>query len=550
MTEFREHRVIGPPGTGKTTFLARQSKRAAQRFGGEEVVVASLTRAAAEEVAGRDTGIPKENVGTLHSHAFRALEYPKVAESKDGIGRWNEHISSKAPNLQINSRYTVDPENAPLEGGPTVATDGERLLMEVNVLRQRRAPIELSRQAVRAFAREWDEWKHKAGMIDFTDMIELALDDVDVLPQMPKVFMLDEAQDLSALEFALARKWGEQADQLVVVGDPFQNLYEWRGSDPDAFFDSEVETEHVLAQSYRVPVAVHAYAVEWAKPLTPEGHEFPAYEPRDEEGRVTVADEVTWEAPDDLVRLVQRDVDEGRTVMVLASCGYMLEPFQRALKAAGMPFHNPYRPTHGGWNPLRGARPLRCFLRPDPRTWGEEARMWNWDDLRRWTDPLTARGVLTRGSKTFIEAKCHEDQFGNSQSDTIPSFGNTFELFEEDVHEQVFEMDVDWWQKHLRARHAPRMVYPLEVYRRRGGAALLEEARITVGTIHSVKGGEADSVYVFPDLSGQGYWHDWRKPQRRGRIIRQFYVAFTRAREKLTLCKNASAEYVPLPLPE
>ena len=66
-----EYFVIGPPGTGKTTFLARQVERVLDRCAwitgqGSPVIVSSLTKTAAAEVAGRDTGLPDKAVATLH----------------------------------------------------------------------------------------------------------------------------------------------------------------------------------------------------------------------------------------------------------------------------------------------------------------------------------------------------------------------------------------------------------------------------------------------------------------------------------------------------
>jgi superfamily I DNA/RNA helicase len=57
-----------------------------------------------------------------------------------------------------------------------------------------------------------------------------------------------------------------------------------------------------------------------------------------------------------------------------------------------------------------------------------------------------------------------------------------------------------------------------------------------VGTIHSVKGGEADVVYLFPDLSQAGAAQYASMGTARDAVIRQFYVGATRAREKLYVC--------------
>ena len=47
-----EYRIFGPPGTGKTTNLTRQIRRAVERFGPDSVLITSFSRAAAAR-AGR-----------------------------------------------------------------------------------------------------------------------------------------------------------------------------------------------------------------------------------------------------------------------------------------------------------------------------------------------------------------------------------------------------------------------------------------------------------------------------------------------------------------
>ena len=59
-----EYRIFGPPGTGKTTNVTRQIRRAVDRYGPEGVLVTSFSRAAATELAGRDLPIAGDRVGT------------------------------------------------------------------------------------------------------------------------------------------------------------------------------------------------------------------------------------------------------------------------------------------------------------------------------------------------------------------------------------------------------------------------------------------------------------------------------------------------------
>ena len=67
-----------------------------------------------------------------------------------------------------------------------------------------------------------------------------------------------------------------------------------------------------------------------------------------------------------------------------------------------------------------------------------------------------------------------------------------------------------------------------------------------VGTIHSVKGGEADVVYLFPDLSQAGAAQYERSGAPHDSVIRLFYVGATRARETLYICQRETGMAVTI----
>jgi superfamily I DNA/RNA helicase len=69
---------------------------------------------------------------------------------------------------------------------------------------------------------------------------------------------------------------------------------------------------------------------------------------------------------------------------------------------------------------------------------------------------------------------------------------------------------------------------------------------VVVGTIHSVKGGEADAVFLVPDLSTAGDAAYSRNGATRDAVIRLFYVGLTRARETVYICSPESARTVHL----
>ena len=84
-----EYRIFGPPGTGKTTNLTRQIRRAVDRFGKDSVLVTSFSRAAAAELAGRD--LPLSSIVLAHYTRTAGTHWVVLKllkfMSMNGIGR-------------------------------------------------------------------------------------------------------------------------------------------------------------------------------------------------------------------------------------------------------------------------------------------------------------------------------------------------------------------------------------------------------------------------------------------------------------------------------
>jgi DNA helicase-2/ATP-dependent DNA helicase PcrA len=530
--------VAGPPGTGKTTELSRLARRAAMEKGPHSVIIASLTRAAATEIGGRDTGIPEDNCATFHAHCYRALDRPELAETPEGIRSWNEHHPQAAL-----SRGTNQLEDSLGDTGGQA--QGDDLHHQVMTNRARMLPR--SQWTVGQLEHDalWTDYKTQTGRLDFTDLIERAIAEVPDHPAHPRVMLLDEAQDFSRLELELATRWAARTQTTVMVGDPDQAIYQWRGADPQALADLQLAGERTLDQSYRIPHSVHSLATSWIDQI--ENRRYARYAPTSVQGQVGRQNGVSLNSPETLVMQALCDLQAGDgDVMILASCRYMLAPLLAVLRKQGVPFHNPYRANDGSWNPMRAANRLKAFLRPDQRVWGDGARNWTWDDLRLFCDPLQAKGNLARGAKTLIESKCQRDRFGESRADeTVPleTLENIFGAAP--PHHPAYRLDVDWYYEQLRAEGRKTLAYPVEVLRQHGHQALRDQPRLIVGSGHSVKGGEARKVYIAPDLSVAGFHGGWRAGGLgRGQIVRLFYVMMTRAREHVTILDPAAGEHI------
>ena len=532
-----EYRLHGPPGTGKTRALADiWVPRAAKRFGSDNVVICSLTRTAAAEIASRDLPIPRDNVGTLHALAYRALGRPSIAEGE--IAAWNE----REPMLRLSgARPSVDEPD--IKGDR--ATKGDELMAVAQVYRHNRTPSSAWRDDVAMFQRKWSAWLAEDGLTDFTGLIEDALEAVPVAPGEPSVFVVDEAQDCSVLELDLVRKWAARAeDGVVLAGDGDQAIYGWRGASARAFLDPDIPPEHNyhLTQSYRVPVAVHALASKWIEKAS---YRYAVeYLPRDHPGEVSTIDGNAKNVMP-LIDAAVRDMELGKSVMILATCGFMLRNTITMLRREGIPFHNPYRPTHGGWNPLRGGvGRLLAYLRPDPVTYPGENRIWTWEEAAKWVEVIRAKDALAPAGKTMIRQQAKEEDRKSQQieaGDGRACYGESWDQLRE-----VFAAGdpLPWLVDRLLPSRRRLMEYPVTIAEKRGRHALRHDPKLVVGTVHSVKGGQADSVYLLPDLSPSGM-REWTRPgDGRDGIIRTFYVAMTRAREKLVMAGRWSASSI------
>ena len=309
-------------------------------------------------------------------------------------------------------------------------------------------------------------------------------------------------------------------------------IFQWRGADPAAFTASNIpeENRQVLSQSYRVPAAVHAQAVRWINQM--EGRERVEYHPRDHDGEVRIL-LASWQETKALVQDVEQYLERDMTVMFLTTCSYMLQPLIRALRENGIPFHNPYRRRNGAWNPLRRRRGqtstadrIIAFLQMS------QQGAWTAEDLNRWTDMAKVRGTLQTDGRKRVKQLTDDE-------DGAVSWEGIMTVLTEEAVEAGLSGNLDWLQEQVMAEKKTSSTFPLAIARNRGIGDLTRPPSVTVGTVHSVKGAEADVVYVFPDLSRAGMeeWNGSSKQQ--ASVYRLFYVAMTRAKDTLVLAQPA-----------
>jgi superfamily I DNA/RNA helicase len=538
-----EYHIYGPPGTGKTTTVSRIIEIAQERFGGDQVLVTSFSKAAAKELITRDLPIHPDHVGTLHSHCFQALGCPKIVDTMpELIAEWN----LEQPKLEIQTdrrhkRGRKDEDDTGEEEDFQIDNQGEGWFPLLNRLRGQMVPVALWTNEQREAFQLWEAFKKRHQVVDFSDLIELAWRHFKIAPGNPRALFVDESQDLNPMQLALVRQWGAACDYFVLAFDDDQAIFVFTGVDPASLLSSELTESHklVLDQSYRLPRAVHGYADGWIHQLGDRRQEK-RYRPRAAEGLVRSLGGLGEGAREIILDTIQSELASGRKVMLLATCAYLLRPLTRQLRERAIPFFNPYRLSHNGWNPLHLERPagpaarLRALIGP-----ASEHRRWKAHEFALWVEPILVRGNFEAGGKDRVALLAPEHEIGFKDLDVTFTDETVESLLT--ANEAVYDRNdtgplAHWWHRRLGGRDQDRYHMAVAVGAARGARALSEPPRVIVGTIHSVKGGEADSVILLPDVSTAidrpedvlyGYYPD--------EIIRQFYVGMTRAKERLYL---------------
>ena len=123
---------------------------------------------------------------------------------------------------------------------PSINASADPILGVINLARLRKVPlreqynisrIEEEWHIVDYVAKTLSEYKHKFNLYDFTDMLSVFVTSgARYCPQF-KLTFLDEAQDLSPLQWDIAHLLDTKSDKMYCAGDDDQAIYRWAGAD-------------------------------------------------------------------------------------------------------------------------------------------------------------------------------------------------------------------------------------------------------------------------------------------------------------------------------
>lgn len=492
--------ILGPPGTGKTTrCLHIIEQELASGIPPNRIAYISFTTKAVEEASTRATakfGYAATDLPyfrTLHSLCYRLLRLRR------------SDVMGKANYLELGGTlgYKFSGKANLIEDGlPTDACAGDKLLFIDGLARNRIVTVEQQWHEVN----DWDidlfalkrvhdslkAYKQFQGLYDFTDMLEHAVKerltaDVDVV-------VIDEAQDLTCLQWAVCRVLFRNAKRVYISGDDDQAIYRWSGADVEQFLQVG-GTREVLDVSYRLPRSVHDLACRVINRVKQRFNKH--WAARDDEGCV-----------DRVPHIEAAEFSGEGSTMILARNGYLLNEAEAMLRKSGHVYSTRYGDSSINAEHYAAIRA--------------------WERLRK---GATIPGSMVDAIYAHMRPGTSLKRGFKAGDGIIPDAQYSLTDLQADHGLLVTSL----WHEALDGIALNTREYYVSVMR--AGTPLHTLPRIRISTIHAAKGGEADNVILLTDMSQRTYRGYQAAPDDEQRV---FYVGMTRARQKLTLVDSCN----------
>ena len=237
--------VIAGPGSGKTTVITHRVRYLIDRCGVKpsDILVITFTKAAAEQMKLKFKGLSEGRssavtFGTFHAVFFTILKAAYNYSARCIITPQVQHEFVKDQMCRLELEY--DDEKEAVAG----------VLSEISRVKGEAVNIDeyesmcVPPQSFRIIYMAYDDMLVKKHLIDFDDMIvlcrELLMQREDyrrAWQNKYKYILIDEFQDINKAQFDVVRILADGYRNLFVVGDDDQSIYGFRGSAPQIMLD-------------------------------------------------------------------------------------------------------------------------------------------------------------------------------------------------------------------------------------------------------------------------------------------------------------------------
>jgi len=479
--------VLGPPGTGKTTTLLNKVDDYLKETDPDRVGYFAFTQKAAYHA--RDEAIKKFNLTeddlpyfrTLHSLAFK-----KLGLKKDQVMQ-PRHYKDLGKKLGFPVTYAEHQEDHGI-----FTSDSEYLqIIQLAQLRnitpeqqynRREHTQDLELDKLNIIYNELKRYKKEYNLIDFNDMI-LNFIKSDLSPKFDVIF-IDEAQDLSLMQWDMTKTIWNKSEDTFIAGDDDQAIFKWAGADVDSFIALQDQMINLpLIQSHRIPIKVHQLAMGIINRIK---HRIDkTWQPKTNEGSLHRHFDV------DAV-----DMSSGEW-LVLARTKHMLKEVEDTLYRKGLYYETRHK---------------RSYEKDI-----QEAAI-NWEHLRqgqllnyRQIEKIYGYMSPNHRDKTLMYGMTKGSFYG------IDALTKDFGLKTKKVWFEAFDDAGSRRIEYLRKMRA-------------NGEQLNKKPRIELSTIHAAKGGESQNVVLLTDLTKTTLDTYEKNPDDENRL---FYVGATRTKENL-----------------
>jgi len=490
--------VLGPPGTGKTTTLLNKVDDYLKQTDPDKIGYFAFTQKAAHEA--RDRAMKQFNLEeddlpyfrTLHSLAFR-----KLGLKKDQVMQ-QRHYKDLGSKIGFPVGYAVYQEDH--DGtGCNFSSDSEYLriiqlaqLKNITIEQQydlKEHVQDLSFSNLRIISNELKRYKKEYSLIDFNDMIT-EFTKSDKSPKFDVVF-IDEAQDLSLMQWEMARSIWKKTEDSFIAGDDDQAIYKWAGADVDSFI--ALKGQYLpLTQSYRIPAKVHGLAMGIINRI--RNRIDKTWQPKVNEGTLQRHFDV------DSIDMTKGDW------LVLSRTRHMLTDIGESLYRQGLYYKNKYKRTNE--QGLHEAATAWEYLRQ-----GQLITYKQVESISKYMGPKHWHAKKIKGM-------AKESFYGIDQ--LVKDYGLQVKTVWYEAFDEAGQTEVDYLRK-----------------MRKNGEKLNEKPRIELSTIHGAKGGEATNVVLLTNLTENTMRSYERNPDDENRL---FYVGATRTKENLHIIEPKKYE--------
>lgn len=526
--------IIGGAGSGKTSRLMAEIDDAAARYGGIEAVgFSSMTRAARAEAvsrASRAFGVSEADLSrdgwfrTLHGVCYAALGVSSSSMIADGPAAESWLHDEVFPGLAFGPGSNPATVGFRRKVTPDVAIDvwdyaRNSVITLAEACKFHRVPV----AKVLPLVDRYETAKRVAGKIDFVDLMMQFVGCVyPAISENPKrvaprgecpevrVWLFDESQDMNRLCDIVARRLAAtpSVEKVILCGDPFQSIFGFAGSSSRWMLRWNSDRE-IMPTSHRCPSRIlEAGESRLRKLKAGEYWDRKIAASRDGGDLCSIRS----------IRGLVSAIDPADDWLLVARSNYQAKKLADEAEYAGIPWAWTSETADDHSAAIRAGFKAAVDL--------ERGRSISRQDVESLfaAIPTLAAGerLWQHGAKSAFAIAKHEPGARFSRDD-LANIGATEKL--------VSALGGPDWPTIAKKGAA--------AWRRRVaqyGEQLTSNPRVRIGTVHSVKGAEADNVGILYAPTARSVTAQSKSREIYNEERRIEYVAITRARKTVLAC--------------